>query len=328
MNPFKSFSEEIFNVTEENFEALALKVFRYQAEHNEVYRNYVQTLGVRADEVSSLEKVPFLPISMFKTQKVVTGAWKENVVFQSSGTTGQINSKHYVYDVDLYLRNTEKIFEWFYGPLSDFHFLALLPSYLEREGSSLVLMAEYFIKESGSDKSGFFLNDFEALLLQLKNIQDGRKIVLLGVSFALLDLAEQVNPDLSGVTVMETGGMKGRKKEMVREELHSIYKQKFNISKIHSEYGMTELMSQAYSKGDGMFNTPPWMKVMLRDFNDPFDYNTVKNTGGINIVDMANIYSCAFIETQDIGRRVEGEGFEVIGRFDNSDIRGCNLMVL
>ncbi|MBL3655619.1 acyl transferase [Fulvivirga sediminis] len=328
MNPFKSFSEEIFQVTEENFESVALKMFRYQAEYNEVYKNYVQTLGVKVGNVSSLKEVPFLPISMFKTQKVVTGDWDQEVVFQSSGTTGQVNSKHYVYDVDLYLKNTEKIFEYFYGPLSDFHFLALLPSYLEREGSSLVLMAEYFIKRSGSKKSGFFLNDFESLLAQLKNINDGRKIVLLGVSFALLDLAEELSPNLSGVTVMETGGMKGRKKELVREELHSIYKDKFNIREVHSEYGMTELMSQAYSKGEGMFNTPPWMKVLLRDFNDPFDYHTVKNTGGINIIDLANIHSCAFIETQDIGRRIEGKGFEVIGRFDNSDIRGCNLMVI
>ena len=330
MNSFKSFSKQIFDLQPSGFETLALEIFKYQAENNEVYKNYLNHLKIQAAHVNQVSDIPFLPISFFKTQNVITGSWQPSGYFESSGTTGQSTSKHAVHDEPFYLKNTEKIFNHFYGPLDDYHFLALLPAYLERTGSSLVLMADYFIKKSGSDMSGFYLNNLDALVSQIEAIrrrENGRKIVLLGVSFALLDLAEEYNCDLSDVIVMETGGMKGRRKEMIRAELHQVLKSSFNISSVHSEYGMTELMSQAYSDGDGKFKTPPWMKIVLRDLNDPFDLKSGRRSGGINVIDLANFHSCSFIETQDIGSYVSDDEVEILGRFDNSDIRGCNLMV-
>ncbi|UII23692.1 acyl transferase [Fulvivirga ligni] len=330
MNSFKSFSKQIFDLQPSGFETLTLEIFKYQAENNEVYKNYLNHLKIQPKDVNQTSDIPFLPISFFKTQNVITGSWQPSGYFESSGTTGQSTSKHAVYDEVFYLKNTEKIFNHFYGPLEGYHFLALLPAYLERTGSSLVLMADYFIKESGSDMSGFYLNNLDALVSQIEAIrrrEDGRQIVLLGVSFALLDLAEEYNCDLSDVIVMETGGMKGRRKEMIRAELHQVLKSSFNTHSVHSEYGMTELMSQAYSDGDGKFKTPPWMRIVLRDLNDPFDLKSGRRSGGINVIDLANFHSCAFIETQDIGSYVSDDEVEILGRFDNSDIRGCNLMV-
>lgn len=279
------------------------------------------------DTITEVAQIPFLPVAFFKDHEVKTDVWDPEATFSSSGTTGQRTSSHFVRDKEFYLTNAEKVFNHFYGSLQEYHFLALLPSYLERDNSSLVVMADSFIKKSRSSYSGFYLNDYENLLHTIRNINDDRKILLLGVSFALLDIAETYKPDLSYVTVMETGGMKGRRREMVRHELHAVLKKGFNVGRIHSEYGMTELMSQAYSTGEGIFQGPPWMKVMLRDINDPFDISENRKSGGINVIDLANIHSCAFIETQDVGKKNGNNSFEVMGRFDNSDIRGCNLMV-
>lgn len=327
MNSFKSFYQDIFNVNKSNFDELALKIFQYQAVANPVYKSYIENLGIDPTHVKAISKIPFLPISFFKSRQVTTGNWTAETIFESSGTTGQITSKHFVKDKEFYLKNAHYIFKHYYGDLSQYHILALLPSYLERANSSLVLMAEHFIRLTGSPYSGFYLDNYDQLLQNIREINDDRKILLIGVSFALLDLAEKYNPDLSGVIVMETGGMKGRRREMIREELHGILKQGLNVEKIHSEYGMTELMSQAYSYDNGLFHSPEWMKIILRDVNDPFELDVRKSSGGINVIDLANIDSCAFIETQDVGKMHQEGGFEVIGRFDNSDIRGCNLMV-
>ncbi|SRR5690606_14089071 len=331
MDSFKRFHEDLFSIRPDAFEAHALDLFRYQATHNPIYAQYVSLLGVDIATVTQLCHIPFLPIDFFKSHKVTTHEWEPATVFESSGTTGQIRSRHYVKDVDFYLRVTEHIFNSFYGKLEDFHVMALLPSYLERENSSLVAMADYFIRKSQSPFSGFYLYDHNGLVEQLKHaINKGGRVILLGVSFALLDLAERFNVDLADVIVMETGGMKGRREELTRGELHTILKRRFNVVAIHSEYGMTELLSQAYSKADGHFETPPWMKILIRDINDPFEIygEGAKNSGGVNIIDLANVQSCAFIETQDIGRRLNGDSFEILGRFDNADVRGCNLMAI
>ncbi|GAA0891018.1 acyltransferase [Fulvivirga kasyanovii] len=327
MKSSKSFYTDIFHTKKSNFDELALNLFQYQATNNAIYKSFIENIGVQVNQIKEVEQIPFLPISFFKTQEVKAGSWEAQAVFESSGTTGAVTSKHYVRDLDFYLFNCREVFTRFYGPLDQFHFLALLPSYLERSSSSLVYMADYFIKQSNSPQSGFYLNDYEGLIATIGSIKDGRKVVLLGVTFALLDLAEQYKPDLSGVIVMETGGMKGRRAEMIREELHSVLKDGLGIDRVHSEYGMTELLSQAYSTHDGVFQCPPWMKIILRDINDPFDLNIKRTSGGINVIDLANIDTCAFIETQDMGRVSKTGDFEVIGRFDNSDIRGCNLMV-
>lgn len=331
MDSFKRFQEDLFTVGSDNFEAHALDLFRFQAINNPLYKQYVSVLGVDIGTVQHLHQIPFLPIDFFKSHKVVTCDWEPAVVFESSGTTGQVRSKHYVEDVDFYLRVTESIFNSFYGPLEDFHVMALLPSYLERGNSSLVAMADYFIKKSQSPLSGFYLYDHKSLVEQLKGTSNkGGRVILLGVSFALLDLAEGFDVDLSEVIVMETGGMKGKREELTRGELHATLKRRFNVSAIHSEYGMTELLSQAYAKADGHFETPPWMKVLIRDINDPFEIfeEGATNSGGVNIIDLANVQSCAFIETQDIGRSRGGDFFEILGRFDNADVRGCNLMAI
>lgn len=327
MKSSKSFYKDIFHVKKSNFDELALNLFQYQASNNLIYKRYIENIGIQISNVTKVQQIPFLPISFFKSQEVKTGRWDNEGVFESSGTTGATPSRHFVRKVDFYLKNTVEIFENFYGKLEQYHFLALLPSYLERNNSSLVLMADHFIKRSNSDYSGFYLQDHERLIDTIGRIRDGRKIMLLGVSFALLDLLERHQPDLSDVVVMETGGMKGRREEMIRAELHAVLKEGFKVGQIHSEYGMTELMSQAYSKQAGVFHCPPWMRIILRDVNDPFDLNTKRTSGGINIIDLANVDTCAFIETQDMGKILENNGFEVVGRFDNSDIRGCNLMV-
>ncbi len=328
MFSFKSFKQKLFLTRLHDFNENALELFHYQAENNSVYRLYLSHLNVNPDTIECPEKIPFLPISFFKSHAVKTGIWREELVYESSGTTGQTASKHFVRDNAFYLANATEIFERFYGPLTNYHCLFLLPSYLERNNSSLVAMASYFVERSGSKKSGFYLHDMEALISRLNLLQEkqDRKILLCGVTFALLELAEKYKPDLSEVMVMETGGMKGRRREMIRAEVHDILKSAFNVRKIHSEYGMTELTSQAYSLGDGKFNLPPWMKVFLRDVNDPFEVGN-KKSGGINVIDLAKVHSCAFIETQDLGIHDDSGNLEILGRFDNSDIRGCNLLV-
>lgn len=333
MRNAKDFKDKLFNVNAQNFETQALNLFRWQAKHNAIYRKYISGLDKDIQTVNKLEEIPFLPITFFKNHRVVSQENQDErctwTYFESSGTTGQQRSRHYVSDTSFYLQVCRHIFENEYGPLQDYHIFALLPSYLEREHASLVLMADHFIKESKSALSDFYLHDYEKLIQQLKDAQKSeRKVLLLGVTFALLELAEQYQPNLQGVTVMETGGMKGRRKEMIREELHSMLCNGLNISSVHSEYGMTELMSQAYSGGNGIFTLPPWMRILVRDINDPFLLDNKLGYGGINIIDLANVDSCAFIETQDLGKyHHRDQTFEVLGRMDNTDTRGCNLMV-
>lgn len=330
MNYFKSFSEKIKIAKIQDFENTAFDLFQFQAENNRIYRQYLRALGVSPETVSKISEIPFLPISFFKTHKVVTGNESNyNFAYTSSGTTGQVSSRHFIWSKDFYLEYAAKLFEAQYGPLVDYHVLALLPAYLERPGSSLVEMVRYFIQKSGSADSGFYLYNHGDLVEKMQKLQnDTKKTLLIGVTFALLDLVENARfqtgfPDL---LLMETGGMKGRRKEMIREEVHEILKGGLGVSHIHSEYGMTELMSQAYSKSDGIYTEPATMCVYIRDVYDPFQV-AAKKSGAINIIDLANFHSCAFIETQDLGMKLEGGGFRVLGRMDNSEIRGCNLMV-
>lgn len=333
MQNARFFKDKLFKINAQNFEAFALSLFQWQAVHNPIYNAYLAHLGKKPWQVQQLSEIPFLPIRFFKDQRVVTKDTENTAsdwtYFESSGTTGQLPSRHYVNDTAFYLQVCRSIFEQQYGQLQDFHIFALLPSYLERQQASLVAMADYFIRESQSPLSGFYLQDYDQLIGQLDTAKkSGRQVLLLGVSFALLELAEHYQPDLQGVTVMETGGMKGRRKELVREELHQILQRGLNVSQIHSEYGMTELMSQAYAHKQGLFRCPPWMQVFIRDINDPFYMDRNLRYGGINIIDLANVHSCAFLETQDLGKYHSLENtFEVLGRFDNSDTRGCNLMV-
>lgn len=311
-----------------NFEARALALFRHQAAQNPLYREYIGLLGIDPGQVDSLERIPFLPIQFFKTHSIQTGDWQPELVFSSSGTTGMITSRHPVREAAFYLENAERCFEAFYGPVGQYCFLALLPAYLEREGSSLVYMADHFIKRSTHRQSGFFLYEQNKLAEVLADCQ-ARKIptVLLGVSFALLDLAEQHPMHIPDVIVMETGGMKGRRQEITREELHATLCQAFGIPVIHSEYGMTELLSQAYSQGKGRYRPGPLMQVRTREITDPLCPQRPGRLGAINIIDLANKDSCAFIATDDLGKVYADGTFEVLGRMDNSDIRGCNLMV-
>ena len=321
---------DIFNISSgTDFTETTLKIFRYQAVHNPVYSQWINELGVDFQKVEGITEIPFMPISLFRNHKVLAGGREAEKVFVSSGTTGMMRSKHYVADLSIYERSFTTCFSNFYGKISDYVILALLPSYLERKGSSLVYMANGLIERSGSEMSGFFLDDYRSLVNRIQLLEDeGKRILLLGVSFALLDLAEYRDINLGNHIVMETGGMKGRREEMTRQELHSILNESFGFDNIHSEYGMTELLSQAYSKGGGVYNTPPWMKVIIRDPHDPFTFYGHGRTGGVNIIDMANIYSCSFIETSDLGISHPDGSFEISGRFDNSDIRGCNLLAI
>lgn len=309
---------------------MALQLFNYQAQYNEVYNAYLNALSVTPSSVVSIRDIPFLPISLFKSHEVKTGHFAPAEVFTSSGTTGNSVSRHFIEDVSLYHRACSNAFERAYGPVKDYCVLALLPSYLDRDGSSLIYMAQRMIEKSTDTDSGFYLNNLAELfnLLQ-KKINEGKKTLLLGVSFALLDFVESYQlPANNNLVVMETGGMKGRRKEMIRAELHALLTPGFGVPLIHSEYGMTELMSQAYSKGQGRFHPPPWVQIWVRQTDDPFSYAIEGKTGGINIIDLANVDSCAFLETQDLGRIYPDASFEVMGRFDNADIRGCNLMVI
>ncbi len=310
-----------------NFDKAALNLFKEQAQLNPAYREFIDNLHINPSKITQIEDIPFLPIEMFKTQKVTCRESAE-AIFTSSGTTGTQTSQHFVYDLSLYEQSFLKGFEQFYASIEDYCVLALLPGYMEREGSSLVYMANKFIQASKYKESGFYLYEHDKLARQLVENEKARiPTLLLGVTFALLDFAEQHAVKIPNTIIMETGGMKGRRKEMIREEMHALLKKGFGVDKIHSEYGMTELLSQAYSKGEGIYKTPPWMKVLTYDFYNPLNAQT-SGKGGLKIIDLANQHSCAFIETQDIGEVFEDGSFRVLGRFDQSDIRGCNLMVV
>jgi phenylacetate-coenzyme A ligase PaaK-like adenylate-forming protein len=324
----KGFQSQIYTVNEATFENIALPVFRYQALHNPIYRQYIEARRINPEKITVIEEIPFLPIEFFKTRAVKTGNWNEEALFASSGTTGTAVSSHYIQDVSFYLNNARKCFEHFFGPLNGYHFLALLPSYLERKNSSLVTMMEHFIQASGSRGSGFYLSDLGQLVNDVKklNARGERTVVVWGVAFALLDLAETYSPDLRNCLVVETGGMKGRRKEVTRDELHEILKNGLQVDRIYSEYGMTELLSQAYTGKDGRFQCPPWMRVLARDITDPTFVGQRNKAGGLNVIDLANLHSIAFIETGDMGTVFEDGSFEVSGRLDNTEVRGCNLM--
>jgi phenylacetate-coenzyme A ligase PaaK-like adenylate-forming protein len=322
-------TEQIFSIDNEaTFNEVALTIFRHQAVYCTVYKDYIQNLKIDLSSIKHYKQIPFLPISFFKSHKVLSTADEPKIVFSSSGTTGQITSKHFVSDVKIYEESYNRAFEQFYGNPKDICILALLPSYLEREGSSLIYMVDDLLKQSKHPKSGYFLHDLEKLYSTLLSLKANKqKTILIGVTYALLDFVEQFQIDFPELIVMETGGMKGKRKEMVREELHETLYAGFGVNNIHSEYGMTELLSQGYSYGQGNFNCPPWMKILLRDTSDPLSLVQGKQSGGINVIDLANINSCSFIATQDLGKVYDNGSFEVLGRFDNADIRGCNLLV-
>jgi phenylacetate-coenzyme A ligase PaaK-like adenylate-forming protein len=322
--------EEIFNIQgKKDFRKLAMKTYRFQYENVMIYREFCDFLGRTPATVTSIEQVPFLPIQFFKSHTVLEKDAHSQEVFTSSGTTGQITSRHFVKDLSLYERSFRASFSRIYGNIEDYVILALLPSYLEREGSSLIYMVQDMINTSKNANSGFYLHNLPELVQTLKTLDDtGQNVLLIGVTYALLDLAELKPFHLQNTIVMETGGMKGRRREMVRQELHKQLIESFGTRSIHSEYGMTELLSQAYSTGNGLFECPPWMDVLVRDTEDALSLVETGRSGGLNIIDLANAYSCSFIATQDLGRRFDNGTFEVLGRFDHSDIRGCNLMVL
>lgn len=327
MKELKNILPQIKEVNENSFKEIALSVFNFQYKNNLLYRTYADNLHKHPGRVKSIVDIPFLPISFFKAHDVKSGIWESKVEFASSGTTGASTSRHAVFDLDFYLGHSVGCFETFFGSIKDYHFLALLPSYLERTGSSLIAMMDHFIRQDETGHSGFYLRNVEELLNKIFFLKNSsKKTILVGVSFALLELAENFEVDLSHCLIIETGGMKGKRKEITREELHSFLCEKFNVNTIYSEYGMTEMMSQAYSLTKGYFQCPPGMKVVLRDINDPFEKVHDGKVGAINVIDLANAHSCSFIETEDLGRVTE-KGFEVLGRMDNSDVRGCNLLI-
>lgn len=322
-------ANDIFSVkSNDTFNALALSIFKLQAQNCNVYREYIFHLGVDADEVSEIAQIPFLPISFFKSHSILSSTDPVEITFSSSGTTGMVQSSHHITDVKLYEQSYLQAFAQFYGDITEYCFLALLPSYQQRAGSSLIYMVNDLIEKSRHPQSGYFLYNHDELLKTLLDLKSKKqKTVLIGVTYALLDFIEQFEIDFPELIVMETGGMKGKRKEMVREELHEQLTKGFGVNAIHSEYGMTELLSQAYSLGEGIFNCPSWMQVLIRDTNDPLSLIANGRTGGINVIDLANLNSCSFIATQDLGRINPDQSFEVLGRFDNADIRGCNLLV-
>ncbi len=322
--------ESIFNIkSEAQFKEVAIAVFKHQFKNNKVYRSFCDLINKHPSDIREVEHIPFLPIQFFKSREVLSSTDKIDETFTSSGTTGSVTSKHFVTDINLYKESYLKGFAHFYGNIEEYVVLALLPNYLERNGSSLVFMVDDLIAKSKNSESGFYLNNLDELAEKLTNLdKNGQKILLIGVSFALLDLIERHQFNLKNTIVMETGGMKGRRKELIRDELHQLLQDGFKVDKIHSEYGMTELLSQGYSKGNGVFETPPWMKILTRDTEDALTILPKGKAGGINVIDLANYNSCSFIATQDLGKVDENETFEIIGRFDDSDIRGCNLMVL
>lgn len=327
--PAERLIKQIFSpYREEKVDELALRVFRFQAENNAVYRSYILHLGIKPDQIGSSSQIPFLPIGFFRHHLVKSFEEKPEIIFSSSGTAGDSVSRHAVKDLHIYEESFLRCFEHFYGNPSQYCILALLPSYLEREGSSLVYMTNKLIERSEHPESGFYLHNLRELADVLARPgETSQPTLLIGVSFALLDLSENHPQPLKNTVIMETGGMKGRRKELTRDELHLKLKKAFSVETIHSEYGMTELLSQAYSQGEGRFLTPPWMRILIRDSHDPFSLVSPGTSGGINIMDLANIYSCSFIETSDIGKMHEDGSFEILGRLDSSDVRGCNLMV-
>lgn len=323
-------TSNIFNVTnKKDFTKEVLITFQFQVKNNPIYKQFVQLLKINIDDIDRIEKIPFLPIQFFKTHKIVSNNNKIQQTFYSSGTTGSTLSKHFVTDLDIYKTSFTKGFNHFYGNIEDYTILALLPNYLERDGSSLIYMIKNLIQKTKKKESGFYLNNLFELSKKLNELdRKGEKVLLIGVSFALLNLIELNQFQLKNTIIMETGGMKGRRKEIIRTELHELLKNGFGVDKIHSEYGMTELLSQAYSTGNGIFKTPPWMKILIRDTEDSLTIFPHNKAGGINIIDLANINSCSFIATQDLGKTFNDDSFEILGRFDNSDIRGCNLMII
>ena len=328
METFKSFNGDLSSVNDGNFSDIALQLFHFQAENNPIYKSYIRHLGIDARGVNRVDRIPFLPISFFKNHEIKTGSWSPEVVFTSSGTTGHDVSRHHVRSVQFYLEHSVHCFQHFFGDIAGYDFLALLPSYLERRDSSLVAMVQFFMQKSRSNTGGFYIHNTKELIDEIGRLKaDGKKTVLWGVTFALLDLAERYNPDLSHCLVFETGGMKGRRKEITRQELHALLTDSFKTKQIFSEYGMTELLSQAYTRGGNAFYCPPWMRVLARDITDPLEKGLLNETGGINVIDFANSDSIAFIETEDIGKVFDDGSFEILGRLDNSDVRGCNLMV-
>lgn len=322
---------KIFDLESGEFEEQALEIFRHQYHNNDVYQNFSNALGVNVSAVKDISQIPFLPIRFFKLEDVKTGSFAPEQIFESSGTTGMVNSRHLVKDLSLYTESFSRGFRNVYGDPKNYCILGLLPSYLERKNSSLVYMVDRLIKDSGHPDSGFYLDDLERLHKKLSALENsGQPTILIGVSFALLDFAEKFPMELKNTIIMETGGMKGRRKELVRDELHEILKRAFHLNVIHSEYGMTELLSQAYSVNDGKYVSPPWMKILLRDESDPLTVippqpRTI--TGAINVIDLANIHSCSFIATDDAARLFPDGSFEVLGRLDGSDLRGCSLLV-
>lgn len=323
-------TNDIFNInSKSDFEDITFQIFKHQFKNNRVYRSFCDLLYKNPSDVSKIEDIPFLPIQFFKSHNIVSSKDSVKQIFTSSGTSRSVTSKHHITDLNIYESSFRKGFELFYGNIEDYTVLALLPSYLEREGSSLIYMVKDLIKASNKPKSGFYLHNLSELkdtLLELESKEE--KVLLIGVSYALLDLIELYQFSLNNTIVMETGGMKGKRKELIKQELHSILKKGFGVNSIHSEYGMTELLSQAYSKGNGIFECPNWMKLLTRDTEDALTLQPIGKTGGINVIDLANINSCSFIATQDLGKTYQNNRFEIIGRFNNSDIRGCNLMVL
>ena len=320
----------VFNIqNQSDFKTCALQVFRHQFKNNTVYRSFCDLLYIHSSDVKEIEEIPFLPIQFFKSHAVLSSTQAVKETFTSSGTTGSSVSKHMVTDLSWYTKSYTKGFEHFYGPIEEYTVLGLLPNYLERDGSSLIYMVDDFIKKSNKPASGFYLNNLTELSKTLIALdKKGEKVLLIGVTFALLDLIERQQFKLQNTIIMETGGMKGRRKEIIRNELHEILCAGFGVSKIYSEYGMTELLSQGYSSGDGVFDCPPWMKILARDTEDALTMVGTNKTGGLNVIDLANYNSCSFIATQDLGKVDNNGSFEVLGRFDHSDIRGCNLMVM
>jgi len=320
---------KIFSITSETeFKEIALEVFKLQAEKCSVYKQYTTYLNIKIDQINDVYDIPFLPIEFFKTHQVILKGEVSEQIFSSSGTTGTQTSKHYVSDLSIYEESFRTCFEQFYSDKKDMAILALLPSYLERTGSSLIYMVDDLIKSSNRPESGYFLYNHDELYSNLLSLKEKKTpTILFGVTYALLDFIETYEMNFPQLIVMETGGMKGKRKEIIREELHEILCKGFGVASIHAEYGMTELLSQAYSKGNGLFDCPPWMKILIRDLNDPFTYQKTYFTGGINIIDLANVNSCSFISSHDLGRLNTDKQFEVLGRFDQSDVRGCNLMI-
>ena len=327
MQSINSFQNKLFHINNQNFIEAALELFNFQYHHNRIYRSYVDHLSIDPSNVRTPSQIPYLPIRFFKSQKVTSGEFLPAVIFESSGTTQQNTSRHYINDLDFYHQVSSRIFSDFFGAIKNTVVIGLLPSYLERQNASLVAMVDHFIKISGRSESGFYLDNIDALINQLNKLKKSAiPVFLFGVTFALLDLAKKFGLEMDNLVILETGGMKGRGREMVREELHDELSRTLKSKIISSEYGMTELLSQAYMNVEGYFVTPSWMRVLIRDINDPFDYVKNGKSGAINVIDLANIHSCAFIETEDLGVMTDG-GFKVLGRLDNSEMRGCNLLV-